>query len=582
MLFNNAARTSLRGLSLIEALIGSALMLVVFLAIFGTYQLALILVFSTKAASGASALVNERIEYIRGLEYDSIGTLGGIPAGSIPQSEVVALNGVSYTLSTLVQYVDDPADGLDDLDETGITADYKSIRVSADWFVRGTPRSTFALTQIAPTGIESLADGGTLRVNVFDINAEPVAGALVRIVNSGTGVDVSITTGVSGSVAFPGTPPASGYEVTVTKNEFSTAQTYDATAENPNPNPGHVAVVDDTTTTISLEINELGSLTVSTWDPEGEDDFLDSFFDQALLSATTSVAVSGGALSLEGAPGSYAPSGSAASIPIAPNPLSGWRTFTWVGSTSPQASVSFTLYYHDGNNFVPIPDTDLPGNSAGLTASSVDLSGLSPATYATLQIRAALTSSDVAWTPELYEWKIDYGTGPVPIPNVDFDIRGTRTIGISAGGEPVYKFEASETTGSQGTWIITPAEADAYVPSLPSASPYAVSEQCPVSASVAPNEDASVSLTLLPKTAHSVRVVVLSGAAPVVGASVNLTGNGENETSATSSCGQTFFQSIPSGTYTITVTAAGYEVHTDAAVAVSGQTTYQALLTPTP
>ncbi|MBX9765536.1 prepilin-type N-terminal cleavage/methylation domain-containing protein, partial [Patescibacteria group bacterium] len=201
-----------RGMTLIEAIVGAAIMLVVFLGIFAAFQISLDLVFSTRAATSATALVNERMEYVRGLNYDAIGTVGGIPAGTIPQVEQTTLNGVPYTLSTLVQYVDDPTDGLDALDETGVTADYKLVRVSAHWTIRGLARSTFALTRIAPKGIETLSAGGTLRVNVFDTATAPVSGAVVRIVNNtvSAAVNLTVTTGTSGCIGFPGAPPGWG------------------------------------------------------------------------------------------------------------------------------------------------------------------------------------------------------------------------------------------------------------------------------------------------------------------------------------------------------------------------------------
>jgi len=572
---------NVRGLTLVEALIGCAMILIVFLAIFATFQLSLVLVFSTKAASGAASLVNERIEYIRGLEYDAIGTVGGIPSGTIAQVETVELNGVSYTLSTLIQYVDAPEDGLDTFDETGVTADYKSVRVSADWMVRSIPRSTFALTRISPPGIESNVPGGTIRINVFDEAAAPVSGAAVRIVNSSVSpaVDVTVTTGVSGSVAFPGATPGSGYQVTVTKEGHSSAQTYGATVQNPNPNPGHIAVADDTTTTLSLEINELGSLAVSTWSPPGEGEFSDSFTNQSNLAATTSATVSGGVLRLDGTPGEYPASGSAVSEPIAPESLSAWDELSWSASTSAQTSARITLFYLSDGSYVPVPDEAIPGNSAGLTASPVDLSGLPAETYGSLQIRGYLDSTDPDWTPAIADWAIAYLSGPTPLPDIDFDIHGTRTIGVASGGEPIYKVDDSYTTDETGVAAIDPLESDGYVITMPSGSSYAIAEQCPIDAAVAPGQDASSSLTLVAATAHSLRVVVLGNGSAVAGASVTLSGNSVNETLVTSSCGQVFFSGIPSGTYTLSVSATGYQVLTDTAVAVTGSSRYTATLT---
>src|SRR3989338_4221774 len=91
---------SQRGASLIDVVVGSALMLVVFMGISAAFQLAVEVVSNNKARAGAVALSGERMEYIRSLSYDAVGTVGGIPAGAIAQSETVLLNGISYTRRT--------------------------------------------------------------------------------------------------------------------------------------------------------------------------------------------------------------------------------------------------------------------------------------------------------------------------------------------------------------------------------------------------------------------------------------------------------------------------------------------------
>ncbi len=570
-----------RGMTLIEAVVGAAIMLVVFLGIFAAFQVSIDLVFSTKAATSATALVNERMEYIRGLTYDAIGTVGGIPSGTIPQTEQVMLNGIPYVLSTLVQYVDDPTDGLDALDETGVTADYKLVRISADWTIRERPRTTFAVTRIAPNGIETLAAGGTLRVNVFDTAAAAVSGASVHIVNAAVNpaVDVTVTTGASGSVAFPGAPPGSGYEVTVSKTGYSSAQTYPVTTENQNPNPGHLSIVDQTTTTLSLSIDVIGSLKLSTFSPVGPGEFEDLFNNDSQLSATTSTAVIGGALQLEGEPGSYPAAGIAYSSPVSPQYLSAWDSVSWVSVTPAGTAASVMLYYWDGAAYIPVPDSALPGNSTGFSGGVIDISLLPVGTYTQLELRGDLASGDVAVTPEISEWRVSYSAGPTPLPNVDFDIHGAKTIGVSSQGAPIYKYEDSLTTAQNGEWTITPTEADSYVVSLPSGSPYTISELCAPAPSVSPGANVNVSTTVVDAVANSLRVVVTGGGANVPGANVSVVGGAVNQNQTTSSCGQVFFGGVPVNTYTITVSASGYQDAVES-ISIAGTTVISVALTP--
>ncbi|MBY0539511.1 carboxypeptidase-like regulatory domain-containing protein [Patescibacteria group bacterium] len=566
-------------MTLIEAVVGSAVMLTVFLAIFAAFQISIDLVFSTKAATSATALVNERMEYVRGLSYDAIGTQGGIPAGPIPQVEQMMLNGIPYTVSTLVQYVDDPVDGLDALDETGVTADYKIIRVSAHWMVRGTSRTTFAVTTISPTGIETLAAGGTLRINVFDTAAAPVSGASVRIVNSSVSpaVDVTVTTGTSGAIAFPGAPPGSGYQVTVTKTDYSSAQTYPVTTENQNPNPGHASVVDETTTTLSLSIDKTGTLRLLTFSPVGPGEFEDVFSGTSFLSATSSTEVLGGALQLEAIEGNYATFGTATSTAITPQYLSSWNSVSWNAVTPADTTATVALYYWNGSTYVLVPDSEIPGNSAGLTSGSVDISALSVVTYGTLKLQAALSSSDAGVTPEIRDWSVSYTAGPTPLADVDFDIRGAKTIGVSSQGAPLYKYDESHTTTQFGEWIIDPIEADLYTISLPSASPHTISEMCVPAPSVSPDTDLSVSVTLVDAVTNSLRVVAIGNGAQIGNATVTIVG-GVNQNKQTSACGQAFFGGIPAGSYTVTVSAPGY-LDSVETLSVTGSTVVSVALT---
>ena len=581
-LFSRFGFSARRGLTLIEVVVGTAVMLVVFLGIFAAFQLSIDLVYSTKAATTATSLLNDRIEYIRGLSYDAVGTVGGIPSGTIPQVEQVAINGVTYAVSTLIQYVDDPVDGLDAADTNGVTADYKLIRVSANWTIRGKPRSSFALTTLAPTGIETLAAGGTLRVNVFDSQAAPVSGALVTVVNSSTApaINLSVTTGASGSVAFPGAPPASGYQVTTTRNGYSTAQTYPVTTENQNPNPGHVTIQNQVTTTLSLSIDALGSLLTSTFSPVGPKTFVDSFADESKLAATSSVRVSNGSLILTDDAGTYAAEGTAVSASVYPSFLTRWTSFSWNATTPAGTDVKVTVYYLDGTTFVPVPNSALPGNNTGFSGGFIDLSGLPVATYGTLRMYANLSTADTSVTPEVADWTLAYSAGPTPLPNVGVNIHGAKTIGISAGGTPIYKYNSSFTTTQYGTWSIDPMEADAYILTLPSGSPYSIAELCPASPAVSPGAAASVSMTLENASTNSLRVVVLGAGTPVAYATSTLSGNSVNETKVTSACGQTFFGGIPAGTYTLSVSLPGYQTAVDNAVSVTGASVITIALTP--
>jgi len=568
-------------MSLIDVIVGTSVMLIVFLGIFGAFKLSIELVFNTKAKAGAIAFITDQLEYIRGLPYDSVGTVGGIPSGTVPQLQQKTLNGINYTLRTLIQYVDAPEDGLGSADSNAITADYKSVKVEALWMIKGQSRSVFAVTRVSPQGIETLANGGTLLVNIFNALATPIQDATVRIVNASTvpAIDVSVNSDTGGVVSFPGAPPAADYQISVMKAGYSSSTTYMSTAQNPNPNPAPVSVVNRQTTTISFAIDLLGSLRVLTFSPVGPGTYADTFPNQAGLSATSSATVSGGAIVLDGAQGSYPPSGSAMSTPITPPYLSSWDSLSWTASTSASVSALISLYYWNAtaSSYALIPDSKVPGNSAGFAVGPMSLAALDAATYGTLEIHTALATTDASSTPEVYDWNLTYQSGPTPLPNIGFDIHGTKSIGTTAGGAPLYKMNGTYSSGSYGEYNFDAMEWDVYLITLTSGS-HDIQERCPNDASVTPGTALNVLFTLVPHTTNSLRVIVTGSNVSVPNATVTVIGGSVNSSALTSACGQVFFGSLPAATYTVTVTASGYQGYTTD-VPVTGATEFPAGLT---
>ncbi len=144
-----------RGIGLIEVVVGTALLTLIFVGFFGVLQLGTRLATDNKSRTGALALSVERMEYIRSLDYSNIGTVGGDPSGSLEISEILELNGVSYTRRTHIVYVDDPKDGTGGSDSNGVVDDYKRVKVEVSWVGQTGPRDTVIVSDITPLGVES-------------------------------------------------------------------------------------------------------------------------------------------------------------------------------------------------------------------------------------------------------------------------------------------------------------------------------------------------------------------------------------------------------------------------------------------
>lgn len=567
-----------RGVTLIDALVGSALMLVVFLGIAAAFQLSVEVVTNNKSRAGAIALGNERMEYLKSLSYAQIGVVGGIPAGNVPQIESVSLNGVTYTRRTLVLYSDDPKDGLGASDANSITADYKTIRVEVSWQSQQGARSVELIGRVSPYGVESSVTGGTLSINVVNASSQPVVNAEVRIVNASTSPTISITTytGTDGNITFIGAPASSNYQITATKTGYSTAQTYAVTGSNPNPTPRHLTVSNNVTTNSSFAIDLLASKNIYTYKQIVATTWTDSFNNEASIATSSSVTISGGDVRLSGG-GPYASSGFVESVVIEPTILAGWNDLSWSDSTPASTDIRYSIFDATGGGNTIIPESDLPGNAAGFTASPVDLSALATSTYRALKLRAALTTSNPAATPVLSSWTLGYDFGPEPLPNFAFTMRGAKTIGNSP---TVYKYNTTLVSNASSLVSLPSIEWDYYTIGVTSTSTYEIAETCGIQPeTLSPGASQTTYVYLTPATTHSLVVdVTNSVGAPIPGVSVQVTRTGYNVTKQTSDCGQAYFGTLVNNTYSIAVTKSGYQSQNISNVTVSGDTTRSVVL----
>lgn len=252
------------GFTLIETILAIFIFTVLSAGILETLSLGVKTLGRSNVENGAKALAIQKIEFIRNLPYNQIGTVGGIPSGSLAQTETQLMNSVIYTIKTFIQYVDDPADGFGGADTNGITADYKRSRVEVSW-----PSSTHAapvvlVSNFSPPGIESINGGGTLKITVLNALGAPVPLARIDLKNNeiSPAVDITALTSNAGEIEFPGAPAAWGYEVIASKSGYSQAQTYSASPPNVNPSPGFLTVLDSQTTQAGFAIDTLATLSL--------------------------------------------------------------------------------------------------------------------------------------------------------------------------------------------------------------------------------------------------------------------------------------------------------------------------------
>ncbi|MAF81009.1 hypothetical protein CL628_03270 [bacterium] len=474
------------GFTIIEILITTFIIGTVVTGMFGLFLLSLRGSQTAERRVAGIALANERMEMIRNLPYLDVGTLGGVPSGSILQSETVTRNGTPYIVDTDIRYVDDPYDGLitdglegksvvchsppgnpggqatlvigtpalpphlahgdtegpcpGDSDPTGadsLNTDYKQARVSVSWPSQYNISPVLLVTQIAPQGVEGGDATGTLDLTVLDALGNPVVGATVRLANQSVSptIDITSTTNSFGRYVLPGlTESAQTYELHVTGSDYTTEMTYGAPqtiTPVPSPPPGFVPASDYThLTMIAREVTEK------------------TFFIDTVAQLTI--------------------------------------------------------------------ETDQENPPAP----------------------------------------------PVPAPGVAYTIRGTKTIGVDASADPVYKVEEAGLTVSPNTFVHSNLDWDSYTMTVDGpATGLVIKETSVVMPFVLnPGDDSTVEVTLVDHTASTLHVTVVDqDNAPVDNATVQLTGNGFDDTLGTGVYGQVLFEDLPvDGDYTLDVSAPGF------------------------
>lgn len=259
------------GFTLIESLVFLFLFSVVSVTFFETYATGTRLIIESKNRLGATALANQKMEIIRSIDYASIGTTTGIPAGDLEENETISVNTVKYTVHTFVQYVDDSFDGTAASSTDTIPTDYKRVRITVSWGKLGVDQQVIIFGNFSPKGIETSGGGGVLSINVLNGAGNGVSGATVHIVNAPSSVNVTGNTDATGNLTFPGAPAGvQKYALTVSKNGYYGATTYPPyPTTSYNPVDVHASVVSGVLNQKTMVMDQSSDITLITKDVFG-------------------------------------------------------------------------------------------------------------------------------------------------------------------------------------------------------------------------------------------------------------------------------------------------------------------------
>src|SRR3989339_587834 len=257
--------TTQKGFGIMEVLVS---VLIIMILTLGVYQLAIYFLNITsdnKFYVEAIEIANQKMEYIRNLPYDSVGTLTGFPAGEIPEYENLHRDG-NFLIHTTIIYHDDEYDGTLASGTDLILNDYKIATIEVSWNGKFGAKSVTVFSKIISATEEMDIGAGLLKLIIVDANGDPVPNANIHIENNllSPAYSQDFISDANGALYRALEPSFEGYEVTVTKAGYGTDQTYPRTINNPNPTKPHLSIISAVKTEESFSIDLLSNLTINT------------------------------------------------------------------------------------------------------------------------------------------------------------------------------------------------------------------------------------------------------------------------------------------------------------------------------
>ncbi|MCX6760928.1 MAG: carboxypeptidase-like regulatory domain-containing protein [Candidatus Nealsonbacteria bacterium] len=550
-----------KGISLIDVLVGTSLLVVVFLGIFGSYELLLKTLNQNQIRIVATAVASQQIEMIKNLSYESVGIRGGFPEGDLEASTTTVRNNINFTIERRVDYVVDPADGISSPDDS-CPNDYKKAEIKVSW--KGTLGGQIKFfTDIAPKNIaqECANSGGILSVSVFDAFGVMVPFPLIEVKDPTTGQTLKTFTPASGQQYI--SLATSTYKIVVSKDGYSADRTY-GIDEIATPQKPHSMILEGQLTEISFSIDKLSSFAIDTFSLWGSDNFFDSFLNENKISEKSDLFIDRGEIVLASSSDGYLSSGYLISSIISPINLVSWENFSFSDSEPTDTDLKYQFYYASGTGWYLIPNSDLSGNSVGFDVSPVSLSGLSTTTHSQLEIKGNFSSGATSSTSALYDWQVSWITEEAsPIPNANFNLRGEKFIGKNAQENKVYKYSISTTTNSSGHKEISGLEWDSYSFSINPASGLDLVEINPSSQPIGLPPDTTSSVRLYLDSQNSLLLILKDADTlePLFAAKVRAynIGLGYDNVQYTNEKGQTYFIPLENASYKLDIEIPSYQ-----------------------
>ena len=281
------------GFTLFEVVIAMALFIIIGYSIFLVTANIIEAISRNQWRSNAVSVIQNEIEMVRNMNYEDVGISGGYPTGLLEAQKTVSFGELDFKLTTTVRNIDDPFDGTQGGSPNDTApADYKLVEFEAECLTCRTQFNPIVITTtVSPRSLETSTNNGSLFINVFDAYGMPVANADIHVENNALNPTITIDdeTNINGILQLVDIPTSTqAYEVAVSKNGYSSSQTYaPGEPSNPNPTKSHSTVVTQTVTSISFAIDKVSTVNIKTVDKMCEGvPYIDFFMQGSKLIGT--------------------------------------------------------------------------------------------------------------------------------------------------------------------------------------------------------------------------------------------------------------------------------------------------------